>query len=392
MFFDKSIEHLDPADLQWLVDNDIREDDRLDYKRDMYSRDPKGKHELLRDVTAMANHRGGRLLVGIDEDDEGKARTVVGVPPAGQTDHAMWIQSVCLSGIQERILGLRIKEVRLTDGKVAVVVDVPESPNGPHMVCLDGENRFWMRHGRQKGMMSVEEIRDSILRVLDNQGRIERFLQRREAEILENAEGRCWLALAVLPAYFRAGAAIDTSEVQLREQIRCLAGQVGWGEPYPILEGVRTDNRTLYWDDRDPPPLSDYIEVHRNAYVEFARRIDLHPPLGLYYDAMRETKNLVSFVEFVADVYSHHLPGAPVVVRFRLFNARDMWLLRHGRWTVGEMRRRWQRQHLDLGEFLVQDLAQERQWLPKRICDRLWNAFHYEEAGIFDKDGRLKDR
>ena len=49
----------DARDLQWYVDHGVHEGDRLDYKQAMYGRGGEEKREMLRDITAFANHRGG---------------------------------------------------------------------------------------------------------------------------------------------------------------------------------------------------------------------------------------------------------------------------------------------------------------------------------------------
>ena len=212
-FFEKPVRGVLQSDLQWLVANKIQEADRIDYKRDMYGRDDENKRELLRDVTALANHRGGRIVIGIDEDGENAAREVVGLPPG---DHVTWIQSLCLSSIEKRILGLDVVEFLLDNGRVAVVVDVPLTANGPHMVTFKGLNQFWKRHGRQKDRMTVEEIQDGFLRVADSQARLERFLVNRHGEIMERSAGRCTLALSAMPVCFRDDPILDVRSPILR--------------------------------------------------------------------------------------------------------------------------------------------------------------------------------
>jgi hypothetical protein len=48
---------------------------------------------------------------------------------------------------------------------------------------------------------------------------------------------------------------------------------------------------------------------------------------------------------------------------------------------------KWEKDHLELGNFLVENVVTGARLLPKRLCDRLWNAFHYERAMIFDVEG-----
>jgi hypothetical protein len=50
----------------------------------------------------------------------------------------------------------------------------------------------------------------------------------------------------------------------------------------------------------------------------------------------------------------------------------------------------WPDQHISLGHFYVEDLERESQQVPKSICDRLWNAFGFNEADVFDANGQLR--
>ncbi|MFZ0514457.1 MAG: ATP-binding protein [Candidatus Nitrosopolaris sp.] len=56
------------ADLQELIDNEVREDKMIDYKRDMIGHREEDKKEYCRDVSSFANDSGGHLIIGIDEE------------------------------------------------------------------------------------------------------------------------------------------------------------------------------------------------------------------------------------------------------------------------------------------------------------------------------------
>ncbi|MEV2235837.1 hypothetical protein AB0H69_45810 [Streptomyces phaeochromogenes] len=52
-------------DIKDLVGNpEAAEAEDLDYKRPHYASDDKGREELAKDVAALANHRGGVLVLG----------------------------------------------------------------------------------------------------------------------------------------------------------------------------------------------------------------------------------------------------------------------------------------------------------------------------------------
>ena len=58
---------------------DVAEAPDLDYKRDQYTSSDKDKKSLSCDVAALANANGGVLIVGMDEDEQGRAAKDTGV-------------------------------------------------------------------------------------------------------------------------------------------------------------------------------------------------------------------------------------------------------------------------------------------------------------------------
>ena len=70
MTIEKPIDSLTEADLRRLANEKVSESETLDYKLEMYSQSDSEKREMLRDVSSMANARGGHILIGIREEDE----------------------------------------------------------------------------------------------------------------------------------------------------------------------------------------------------------------------------------------------------------------------------------------------------------------------------------
>ena len=61
-------------DIQSLVEDEVQEGKRLEYKRDLPGTSADEKAEFLRDVSAFANASGGYLIYGIEDkiDKDGK--------------------------------------------------------------------------------------------------------------------------------------------------------------------------------------------------------------------------------------------------------------------------------------------------------------------------------
>src|SRR3972149_6637884 len=96
IFRGKKLSDLQLEDFQRLVNDQVQGRDTVEYKRDMYGNSEANNREMLKDITSMANHRGGYLLIGIDENDNGIPTNLTGIEPS---NHVERIRSCCLDNI-----------------------------------------------------------------------------------------------------------------------------------------------------------------------------------------------------------------------------------------------------------------------------------------------------
>jgi predicted HTH transcriptional regulator len=131
MIIQKPLASVTELDLKSLVTNAVEESDSLDYKLEMHASSDQDKKEMLHDVSAMANSRGGYILIGIREENEA-AVEIIGIEQAELA--AERILSSSLSGIHERINGLDAQPIPLASGRHILAIFVPPSTRMPHMV------------------------------------------------------------------------------------------------------------------------------------------------------------------------------------------------------------------------------------------------------------------
>lgn len=412
-FFDTAPQNLAEADLVFLVDNRIQEDDRLEFKRDMYATNDEGRRELLRDVVAMANHLGGRLVIGVDEDDEGRASAIVGVapgvPPGRREPWDAWLRSLCLAGIDQRIVGLSVHEVPVLAGaKVAVVVDVPRSGNAPHMVTFGQLHQFWARGGREKRRLSAVEVHEAVRRAMDNESRVAHFLGQRDALIMADLDGAPCMVVSATPAFFRPE--VELLDTRLNGPLSPLMlnppappgsnlpypYDIRAGAPYLTLEGLRADRREHATVRRQGEQWRLFLEAQANGYLECGWRL---PDKGDYADPRPYAQltgvigrgvsiGVLSFLTFAARVLGEALPGGAVDLRLRVLNARGVGIRVSGR-DLDSLNRVWQREAIDSGIFRFTDLEHELLPATERLCDRIWRAFGYASASLLDANGEL---
>ena len=142
-----------------LVSTSERESSVLDFKacEALAIADSK-KNELSKDVAAFANAGGGTIIYGIKEEGHIATALDIGFDPAIVTKE--WVEQVINSRIQRRIEGIRISQVDLlttNPGRVAYVIDIPQSLRAPHQ---SWDKRFYKRFNFESVPMEEYEVRD----------------------------------------------------------------------------------------------------------------------------------------------------------------------------------------------------------------------------------------
>ena len=159
MPIDKSdFDSVTEQDLQVLVEAQVPEGRRLDFKLTQYGTTDSEKRELLKDVSALANTQGGHLIIGVREK-EGIATEVVGVSDIDPDAEIQRVEQIIRSGLDPPVLGIRTKAVRLPNGENVIIIRIPRSFNPPHRVAAQGSNRFYVRNSAGVHEPGIEELR-----------------------------------------------------------------------------------------------------------------------------------------------------------------------------------------------------------------------------------------
>ena len=154
MLLGKNFDAIDGDTIKSLIDEKVHEKVNLEFKRDTYGKNDKGKGEFLKDISAFANTLGGYLIIGVDEND-GVAASVK--PISGNIDDELQrLENMARTGIEPTITGLRMKRI---DNENIIVIHVPRSFNPPHRVILNRSNRYYGRNSSGVYELSLEELR-----------------------------------------------------------------------------------------------------------------------------------------------------------------------------------------------------------------------------------------
>ncbi len=262
----RELQQIVESDLQALIEMPVMENDRLEYKAELALSTDDQKRKFLAGIAAFANGVGGDIVYGM-EAQNGRP---VGVKPLAGFDPdqtLLRLRDLMLTGIDPSIFTAQCQPVNLAGGGFALVIRIPKTWAGAHMVTFNGENRFYVRHGGGRRLMQVSEIRTAFSLVETVSSKIQRYRLERIGNILSGESpcplnGCAALVFHIVPfRSFDPSFRADLSALQsMRGQLKPLTAS-GGGDYYDV-DGIYIRDGGI----RDQ--ASNYIYVFRNGAIE----------------------------------------------------------------------------------------------------------------------------
>ncbi len=182
---DRPLDQIVEMDVQALVDAKASESDTLDFKLELPGRSEKDIVGLAADVAAFANTKGGDIVYGMDEE-EGVATELFGVPAEGLDRAILRLDEIINSRVKPTVHSLRFHPVTLASGRIAVVLRIPRSWNGPHAMINGDWLRFVVRRSRNNATLNVGEVHEASRRSARAIERKRAFRAERIAKVIAN--------------------------------------------------------------------------------------------------------------------------------------------------------------------------------------------------------------
>lgn len=175
---DLDLEQVDEASLQRLVTNQTPEGLRLEFKRELSLDTKEARREAAKDLSALANTAGGRILYGIEETELPDGSKVAGgIRPL--TDGALEarLADVLVSAVHPRPR-FATRQVPIAQGGFVLVAEAYDSIGRDlHMVSGYNEGRFYRRHSQGTYLMTEPEIREAYARIASSRADLEKSLE-----------------------------------------------------------------------------------------------------------------------------------------------------------------------------------------------------------------------
>ena len=241
----------------------------IEFKREPPGQSDRDKHELLKDVSALANADGGDLVFGVEEVD-GTASSLV--PIASELADALErrIGQILEAGLEPRVLGLRTHRVEMEGGYV-FVLRVPASYQGPHGIKVNTSRRFVMRNGTTASDLTFDQLRMAFDRTASLAEQARSFIARRTENLIARKSPKPLIAGPIRALHFVpiAGLAgrqrIDLQGLHSNSFTRLLEPDWGGGSRVFNLDGL-----VVYPGGNPDDGHHGYVQAFRNGAVEAA--------------------------------------------------------------------------------------------------------------------------
>lgn len=186
----KPLDQITREDIEALLTERRSEGRTLDYKRDLSLKNDEDTRELARDVSAFANGAGGDIVFGIEEakgpegQNLGYPGKLVGIECESFDKTKQRFESIVRDNVDPRIQGLGFRLIEDFPKGPIVVVRVPKSWTGPHMVAFKKGTHFYTRNNSGRHALDVHEIRAAFAAGTEIGDRVRRFRDGRIGRIV----------------------------------------------------------------------------------------------------------------------------------------------------------------------------------------------------------------
>lgn len=375
----KEIDKLDEVKLISFLQKKYRENRFLDYKLKYEKRtDEETKEEFLADVTAFANYYGGNIIIGVSELEEEGASSQPG-ELEGISDGKIWAErfrNLCETSIDPLISGLIIKEIPLKNGKWAIVVYIPPSLRKPHMVNFNRKREFYIKRDDRKGKMTSDEVKRTVLEVINLQNDMNSYIKMVETEITEDIIGDDFgLILHAVPFLLEEDQ-IDTSSDNIKTILQSSSLEINGldisliGAPMPTLHGIMGSDRRK--------EKCFYTYIHRTGYVGLTCNLQIGHDIKTKIFHSYFKSYIQVFFKLLTLVVDQAKTSSPYQIRCILVNAKGSKFKYEDKIYGGEISEIvWNRDSLKLPAVRL-DSFQNTDKIVELLFERLKNAFGME--------------
>ncbi|MCP9470254.1 MAG: ATP-binding protein [Nitrospira sp.] len=403
--FDKPLDSITEDDIRLLIDNGVREGRSLEYKEALPNNSDDHKREFLADVSSFANASGGDLVYGIQEKRD-SAGMPTGEPERIVLLHAnpdaetLRLHELAQTGIEPRIPGLRIKAVPLGAGGFVLIVKVPKSWAGLHMVTFKNLSRFYSRNSSGKYQLDVQEIRAGFVAAETGRQKLASFRIERVTKIAANegpvslAEGPKAILHLIPMSVLDPTITWDLTPYNKMSPVE----SIGFTSPRYNFDGVlhcetsSKNGTTLY-----------YVQFFRNGIIEVCTGRFFSPNVqfiesGLFIESDLFEPNIYDATMTCMELLKKEIGVSPPLIFFLSltgvagYKMSKMSLMKLPVGYYPQEQTPIRDSVLLFPEIVMDSFDQPIDRLLRPVFDRLWNAVNCQRSPYYDDEGKWRSK
>lgn len=373
-----------------LVEQKEPETGTLEFKRQLYTTDDRGRKEFASDVASLANSHGGTIIIGIEEDDDGRAKAIVPIVGSEETEMHRTDQWLARQ-VFPRLQSYDLRTIPV-DGGFVMAIQIPQQFAGPFQASHGTWTRFPLRTGRITADMDYWQLAAG-------------FGQRSRIA----AEMRAWR---------------ETRLAQLRGWMGTRIADQSWGFLHIMPLGTFEQHRRVDWGHvrtngfmfRDyrgntkfnadglvatltpaHAQLVEYLQFFRNGCVEHAWHVGTMQADAPYVRGIRAARVLLDSIPKIAEELRRVDLEGSVAMGLALVNIQGKKLEGYepqGGFDWEAPSEPFVDDSIDLEEIVFPDLSylgDAPRHLPDQFRD-LCRAFGFDGCNYFDDDGAVSRR
>jgi hypothetical protein len=292
------------------------------------------------------------------------------------------LENMIRDGIEPRIIGILIKDIPLSNSKIALIVRIPKSWISPHRVSFKGHDKFYARSTNGKYPLDVRELRVAFNLSETITERIRKFREDRILKIIadETPISLCnnpRIALHIIPIIsFYPG-----QNYNIHSKF-CGMGKLSPIYP-PGIGGYRYNfDGFLTHSANIKGKTSSYVQLFRNGVIEAVEASLLEPRGGkLQIPSIAFEEAIIhSLHEYLSFLKTLGVEP-PIFVFLALLGVNGYSMSEHQSDTID-------RDVILLPEIVIESYEVKAEDVLKPCFDSIWNACGFPKSFNYDSTGK----
>lgn len=314
---DKNLLDITEQDLLYLKENAVEETTTLEFKQEIKLDTNDDKNELLKDIVAMANARGGIIIYGAKESDDHKLEDFLDL---GISDYDILIRritSLVIDRVRPRLISIDIQN-KSVEEKNILLIKIKNSLYKPHSIVFNSYPRFPIRQNRQVNFMDVDELRNAFIDSNIFEKSIDSFVFERVNKLKENdgpvdIDSNCpFLALHIFPMDFLDYTKkYDLNELKQSNELNISNYIFNSFNNFDGVVGVVGSNS---------PIMQAYIQIFNNGIIEYIdQRFFNNSNNNIYIESLE--KDLTKYIENnILKILNKMNNSYPYILKLGIYN------------------------------------------------------------------------